>query len=91
MQFTWSRIKAARNRAKHGVGFEEAQTCFADSRQVVFYDPDHSNAEDRELLIGHSSRGRLLIVSYTVRGSAIRVISVRKPTRAEAKTYAQGI
>lgn len=91
MSFTWSRIKAAINRAKHGVEFEEACTCFADPHQVAFYDPDHSESEERELLIGHSSLGRLLIVSYTARGSAIRVISARKPTRAEARTYAQGI
>ena len=91
MQFTWSRIKAALNRAKHRVEFEEAQTCFSDPRQIAFFDPDHSEDEDRELLIGHSSLGRLLIVRYTLRGSAIRVISARAATRTEARIYAQGI
>jgi uncharacterized protein len=91
MQFTWSSIKAVVNRAKHGVEFEEAQTCLCDPQHIVFYDPDHSDDEDRELLIGHSSLGRLLIISYTLRGSVIRVISARKPTRTEARTYAQGI
>jgi len=91
MQFTWGEKKAAANVATHGVAFEEAQTCFYDPLQVAFYDPDHSEDEDRELLIGHSNRGRLLIVSYTLRGSTIRLISARKPTRIEAETYAQGI
>jgi uncharacterized DUF497 family protein len=90
-RFRWNPIKAALNRAKHGVDFEEARTCFNDPCQIAFYDPDHSDEEDRELLIGHSSLGRLLIVSYTHRGSVIRVISARKPTRTEARTYAQGI
>ena len=91
MQFTWDSAKAATNRDKHGVSFEEASTCFSDSGQIAFYDPDHSVDEDRELLIGHSSEGRLLIVSYTLRGSAIRIISARRATRREAVTYAQGI
>jgi uncharacterized DUF497 family protein len=91
MRFTWSEIKAAVNRDKHGVAFEEARTCFDDAGHIVLYDPDHSEEEDRELLIGHSSAGRLLIVSYTLRGSVIRIISARRATRREASTYAQGI
>jgi uncharacterized protein len=67
VQFTWDNKKATANVANHEVTFEEAQTCFYDARQVAFYDPDHSEDEDRELLIGHSNRGRLLIVSYTLR------------------------
>lgn len=91
MRFTWSGSKAAANRDKHGVSFEEARSCFADLRQVVWYDPDHSDDEDRELLIGHSNVGRLLIVSYTLRGSGVRLISARRATPHEARTYAQGI
>ncbi len=91
MLFTWDKIKADANRARHGVTFEEARTCFNDPLQVVFYDPDHSQDEDRELLIGHSKLGRLLLVSYTSRGSVTRIISARRPTRTEAVTYAQGI
>ncbi|MDX2221879.1 MAG: BrnT family toxin [Rhodospirillaceae bacterium] len=91
MQFTWDLAKAAANIGKHDVTFEEAQTCFYDARQVAFYDPDHSDDEERELLIGHSNRGRLLVVSYTIRGPTIRLISARKSTRTEARTYAQGI
>lgn len=91
MQFEWDDDKAEANFAKHGVSFEEALTCFYDPKQVAFHDPEHSEDEDRELLIGHSGQGRLLIVSYTLREPVIRLISARKPTRREAKSYAQGI
>jgi len=91
MHFEWDGEKADTNFAKHAVAFEEALTCFHDPEQVAFYDPDHSEDEDRELLIGHSSQGRLLIVCYTLRGQIARLISARKATRREAKTYAQGI
>jgi len=91
MQFEWDASKADANLAKHGVSFEEALSCFLDPEQVVFYDPEHSGDEDRELLIGHSSRGRLVIVSYTLRGGLARLISARKATRREALNYAQGI
>lgn len=91
MHFEWDDDKAEANLAKHGVSFEEALTCFYDPRQVAFYDPEHSEDEDRELLIGHSDQGRLLIVSYTLREPMIRLISARKATRQETKTYAQGI
>ena len=91
MRFIWNDAKAARNSARHRVSFEEAQTCFYDQFQIAFFDPDHSDNEERELLIAHSNRGRLLLVSYTQRGSTIRLISARKATRAEARAYAQGI
>lgn len=91
MQFAWDPKKAAANVAAHGVSFEEALTCFYDPYQIAFYDPDHSEREDRELLIGHSNRGRLLLVSYTLRRQTVRLISARKATRTEARTYAQGI
>jgi uncharacterized DUF497 family protein len=91
MRFTWSRIKAATDCDKHGITFEEARTCFADPCQVTFYDPDHSEDEEREILIGHSNTGRLLLVSYALRDSAIRIISARRATPREAGTYAQGI
>jgi hypothetical protein len=66
-------------------------SCFYDSRQVAFHDPDHSKDEERELLVGHSNKGRLLIVIYTIRADTIRIISARRATRQEAKVYAQGI
>ena len=58
---------------------------------VVLFDPDHSDEEDRELLIGHSNVGRLLFVSYTLRGTDTRIISARRATQREAEIYAQGI
>jgi len=91
MQFIWDTAKGRANLRKHGISFEEAQTCFYDRDQVAFYDPDHSRDEERELLIGHSNQGRLLIVSYTVRQAVIRLISARKATRKEANVYAKGI
>ena len=91
MQFEWDDDKAQANLAKHHVSFDEAKTCFHDPEQIAFYDPEHSEDEDRELLIGHSSQGHLLIISYTLREPVIRLISARKTTRREAKIYAQGI
>ncbi|MEH1824059.1 MAG: BrnT family toxin [Nostoc sp.] len=57
---------------------------------VDFYDPDHSDAEERYLIIGESSRGRLLIISYTERGNSIRLISAREVTRSEREAYKEG-
>ena len=91
MHFEWDEAKAEANLAKHGVTFAEALTCFYDPGQIAFLDPDHSDDEDRELLIGHSAGGRLLIVIYTLRGRVTRLISARKATAREARTYAQGI
>lgn len=91
MQFEWDDVKARANVRKHKIGFAEAMSCFYDPQQVAFYDPDHSKAEERELLVGHSNKGRLLIVIYTIRTDTIRIISARRATRQEAKIYAQGI
>jgi uncharacterized DUF497 family protein len=90
MRFEWNKNKAANNLSKHGVSFEEAQTVFDDPLYVDFYDPDHSEEEERYLIVGESSRGRLLIVSYTERGSSIRLISAREVTRTERAAYEEG-
>jgi uncharacterized DUF497 family protein len=87
MKFEWDTNKAAANLSKHGVSFEEAKTIFSDPLYIDFYDPDHSDEEDRYIRIGESSQGRLLIVSYTERGNLIRLISARKATRAEREVY----
>ncbi len=60
--FEWNPRKAASNRAKHGVSFEEALTVFADALARIFDDEDHSSTERREIIIGHSSTQRLLVV-----------------------------
>ncbi|MHB8368634.1 MAG: BrnT family toxin [Leptospirales bacterium] len=89
--FEWDPEKARANVRKHGVTFEEARSCFYDPRQIAFYDPEHSEDEERELLIAHSNQGRVLLVSYTLRTDVVRIISARKATRLEETCYAQGI
>ena len=91
MELEWDAVKAAENERKHGVSFIEAANCFWDPLQVAFYDPDHSHDEDREILIGHSPRGRLLMVVYTLRGETIRIVSARQTTRKEARDYERGL
>ncbi|BAY23276.1 hypothetical protein NIES2100_30400 [Calothrix sp. NIES-2100] len=90
MQFEWNENKAVSNLSKHGVSFEEAKTVFDDPFYVDFYDPDHSEDEERYLIVGESNRGRLLIVSYTERRNSIRLISAREVTRSEREAYEEG-
>jgi hypothetical protein len=90
MLFDWDTNKAARNQSKHQVSFEEAKTVFDDPLYVDFYDPDHSEAEERYLIVGTSNQGRLLIVSYTERQNSIRLISAREVTRTERQAYEEG-
>jgi uncharacterized DUF497 family protein len=90
MQFEWDENKAKRNLSKHGVSFEEAKTVFDDPLYIDFYDPDHSKAEERYLIVGESNQGRVLIVSYTERGNSIRLISAREVTRTEREAYEEG-
>ena len=90
MEFEWDEEKAAANLAKHKVSFDEAKTVFDDPLYVDFYDPDHSYDEHRYLIVGKSRQGRLLIVSYTERGDAVRLISAREVTSAERKAYEEG-
>ena len=85
--FEWDGDKAASNLAKHGVSFDEAATVFANPLAAIFSDPDHSEEELREIIVGHSDQNRLLIVSFTERGAAIRIISGRLATRRERKDY----
>ncbi len=87
MQFEWDEDKATSNRSKHGVSFEEAKTVFDDLFYVDFYDPDHSEDEERYIIVGESSRGRLLIVSYTERDDSMRLVSAREVTRTEREAY----
>jgi len=87
MEFEWNEAKAESNKVKHGVSFEEAKTVFNDKLFVDFYDPDHSNDEHRYIILGESVRCRLLMVSYTQRGDAARLISARKATQRERKAY----
>ena len=90
MTFEWDEGKADSNLIKHSVSFDEAQTVFNDPLYVDFYDPDHSENEDRYLIIGESSRGRLLIVSYTERDNKNRLITARETTKSERRMYEEG-
>ncbi|MEB3192996.1 MAG: BrnT family toxin [Snowella sp.] len=72
MKFEWDQQKAQSNLIKHGIPFEEAQTVFDDPLYVDFYDPDHSETENRYIIIGTSSIGHVLLLSYTERGDIIR-------------------
>lgn len=89
MHFEWDPEKARANMAKHGVSFDEAVACFRDPLSVTILDPDHSESENRFVLIGQSSMGRLLVVVHTDRGDAIRLISARRATRRERQAYEQ--
>ena len=90
MQFEWDAAKATANLSKHGVSFDEARTVFDDPLYVDFYDPDHSDEEQRYIIIGKSRRDRLLMVSYTERDDTIRMISARELTPVERKEYEEG-
>ena len=87
MNFEWDEDKAATNLSKHGIAFSEAETVFDDHLYVDFYDPDHSDDELRYITVGHSKKGRILIVSYTERENTIRLISAREVTKKERKAY----
>ena len=87
MQFEWDREKAKKNTRKHKVSFDEAMTVFYDPLSATFDDPDHSVDEQRLITVGYSSRGRLLVVSHTERGKAIRIINARLATTQERKRH----
>ncbi len=86
-KFEWDPRKAASNLRKHGVSFEEATSAFYDPLSLTIHDPDHSDEEDRYLLIGLSQTGKLVVVSHTDKDDRIRLINARLATRAERKTY----
>jgi uncharacterized DUF497 family protein len=89
LSFEWDEAKSKQNVRKHGVSFPEAQTVFFDDHAVEFYDDLHSEWENRFLLLGRSSRSRILLICYCLRapGSVIRLISARKATSNERRHY----
>jgi uncharacterized DUF497 family protein len=87
MHFEWDADKAAANLKNHRVSFDEAATIFYYPLAATFDDPDHSIGELRSLTIGYSSRGRLLVVSHTERGSLVRIISARLASANERKRH----
>ena len=89
LRFEWDAHKAKANAAKHGVTFEEAQSVFSDENAKLIDDPDHSEKEERFILLGLSGSLRVLVVCHCYRAPSdvIRIISARKATRQESKAY----
>lgn len=89
IRFEWDKVKNRANLKKHGVSFEEAQTVFLDENALFMEDPEHSRTEDRFLLLGISSRLRVITVChcYRERDKVIRLISARKATKSERDQY----
>jgi len=89
IRFEWDPAKNRVNRRKHGVSFDEAQTVFLDENAIRYYDPDHSEDEDRFIMLGLSFRLRVLVVChcYRVNDTMIRIISARRAESTEAEAY----
>ena len=89
IQFDWDERKNAANIKKHGVSFEEAQTVFLDENAIRYFDPDHSQDEDRFIMLGMSFKLRILVVCHCYRSSdsIIRIISARRANKKEAQDY----
>ena len=87
MRFSWDATKARSNLRKHDVAFEEAATVFQDDHARIHDDPDHSIGEIREIIVGYSTAGRLLLVSFTERADVIRIINARCANRRERRDY----
>lgn len=91
LRFEWDPKKAASNLSRHGVSFEEALTVFADPLARIFDDEDHSIKEQREIIIGHSVKQRLLVVCFTLQSESVRIFSARRATRRERKDYEENV
>ncbi|MGD9371221.1 MAG: BrnT family toxin [Desulfobacterales bacterium] len=89
ISFSWDHQKNTANQKKHRVSFEEAQSVFFDENAIEYFDPDHSDSEERFLMLRHSYRLQVLVVSHTLRkgGTEIRIISARKATKKEKRAY----
>lgn len=92
IRFEWDESKNKLNRKKHGIWFEEAQQVFDDPSAIRFYDTEHSDKEDRFLMLGAMESGRVTVVVFCERiEDVIRIISARKATKKEIKSYEEGI
>ena len=89
LRFVWDEAKNHANQQKHGVAFEKAQTAFLDENAHVYFDPDHSDAEDRFILLGISFQLRVLVVCHCYREGelVVRLISARKADKREQEAY----
>lgn len=93
MKFEWDENKNEINQRKHGISFNEVTSVFRDAFAIVFDDPDHSENEERFLIIGTSDKRGICLVSHCYRGQdqVIRIISARKATKTERNIYEEGI
>ncbi|MGN1442729.1 MAG: BrnT family toxin [Acutalibacteraceae bacterium] len=89
IKFEWNENKNEINKKKHKISFEEAKTVFYDSQALVITDPEHSQEEERFIILGLSQKANLLVVCHCYRASdtVIRIISARKATKSESKQY----
>jgi uncharacterized DUF497 family protein len=90
-RFTWDPKKAAANLRKHNVSFDEAATVLLDPIARIHDDPDHSVGEHREIIIGASVSGRLILVSFTEQGEFVRIINARRPDTGERRNYEENV
>ena len=86
-EFEWDSDKAAENLRKHGVSFEEAVSAFGDPLSILLPDPAHSAGEERYLVLGLSTTGRLIVVAFVERPPRTRIISARLATKRERRDY----
>jgi uncharacterized DUF497 family protein len=89
IRFEWDERKSRQNKRKHGVSFAEAQTVFLDENAIRYYDPDHSEDEDRFIMLGMSFKLRVLVVCHCYRtdDKVIRIVSARKANKKESAAY----
>ena len=89
IRFEWDENKNEINKKKHNISFEEARTVFYDENALLIDDPEHSQEEERFIILGLSKRANLLVVCHCYRASdtVIRIISARKATKNETKQY----
>lgn len=89
LRFVWDKKKNHANIKKHRVSFEEAETVFKDENALQYFDPDHSDDEDRFILLGVSTKRRVLVVCHCFRESelVVRIFSARKANRSEGRAY----
>jgi uncharacterized DUF497 family protein len=91
LEFEWDPKKAKANHFHHGIDYEEALTVFRDPLARIFEDVEHSIDEQREIIIWHSAKQRLILACFTVHGGRIRLISARKATRLERNDYEENV
>ena len=89
LRFAWNKRKNQANIKTHKVSFEEAETVFKDENAIQYFDPDHSDDEDRFILLGVSAKRRVLVVCHCFRESelVVRIISARRADKSEGRAY----